>query len=87
VQVIDVTDVNNPTERESFWIEKLNSYVPCGHNLREEETAVGMFKCQRRNVKSVTMSLLVLPLKAMLRGSLSALTIASMWLGGYSVFD
>ena len=30
VQVIDVTDVNNPTERESFWIEKLNSYVPRG---------------------------------------------------------
>ena len=23
VQVIDVTDVNNPTERETFWIEKL----------------------------------------------------------------
>jgi hypothetical protein len=36
VQVIDVTDVNNPTERESFWIEKLNSYVPRGLNLREE---------------------------------------------------
>ena len=36
VQVIDVTDVNNPTERESFWIEKLNSYVPRGFNLREE---------------------------------------------------
>jgi hypothetical protein len=36
VHVIDVTDVNNPTERESFWIEKLNSYVPHGLNLREE---------------------------------------------------
>jgi hypothetical protein len=36
VLVIDVTDVNSPTERESFWIEKLNSYVPCGLNLREE---------------------------------------------------
>jgi hypothetical protein len=36
VQVIDVTDVNNPNERESFWIEKLNSYVPRGLNLREE---------------------------------------------------
>jgi hypothetical protein len=36
VQVNGVTDANNPTERESFWIEKLNSYVPCGLNLREE---------------------------------------------------
>jgi hypothetical protein len=36
VQVIDVTDVNNPTERERFWIEKLNGYVPRGLNLREE---------------------------------------------------
>ena len=36
VQVIDVTDVNKPTERESFWIEKLNTYVPLGLNLREE---------------------------------------------------
>ena len=27
VQVIDCTNVNNPTERESFWIEKLNCYV------------------------------------------------------------
>ena len=26
-QIIDVTDVNKPTERESFWIEKLNTYV------------------------------------------------------------
>ena len=33
-QVIDVTDVNKPTERESFWIEKLNTYVPLGLNLR-----------------------------------------------------
>ena len=36
VQVIDCTNVNNPTERESFWIEKLNCYVPHGLNLREE---------------------------------------------------
>ena len=36
VQVIDCTDVNNPTERESFWIEKLNCYVPNGLNLKEE---------------------------------------------------
>ena len=36
VQVINCTDVNNPTERESFWIEKLNCYVPNGLNLKEE---------------------------------------------------
>ena len=35
-QIIDITDVNKPTERESFWIEKLNTYVPLGLNLREE---------------------------------------------------
>jgi hypothetical protein len=39
VQVIDVTDVNNPTERERFWrafnFLKFNSYVPRGLNLRE----------------------------------------------------
>ena len=27
---------NNPTERESFWIEKLNTYIPMGLNVREE---------------------------------------------------
>ena len=36
VQVIDCTNVNNPTERERFWIEKLYCYVPHGLNLREE---------------------------------------------------
>ena len=36
VQVIDVTDVNNPTERKSFWIEKLKTYIPMGLNVREE---------------------------------------------------
>ena len=36
VQVIDCTDVNNPTERESFWIKKLNCYVPNRLNLKEE---------------------------------------------------
>ena len=36
VQVIDVTDVNNPTERESFWIEKLKTYISMGINVREE---------------------------------------------------
>jgi hypothetical protein len=25
-EIIDVMDVNKPTERESFWIEKLNTY-------------------------------------------------------------
>ena len=35
-QIIDVTGVNKPTERERFWIEKLNTYLPLGLNLREE---------------------------------------------------
>jgi hypothetical protein len=35
-QIIDIADVNKPTERESFWIVKLNTYVPLGLNLREE---------------------------------------------------
>ena len=35
-QIIHVTDVNKPTERESFWIEKMNTYVPLGLNFREE---------------------------------------------------
>jgi hypothetical protein len=35
-QIIDIMDVNKPTERESFWIEKLNTYVPLGLYLREE---------------------------------------------------
>ena len=35
VQVIDVTDVNNSTERESFWIGKLKTYIPMGLNVRE----------------------------------------------------
>ena len=36
VQVSDRTNVNNPMERESFWIEKLNCYVRHGLNLRED---------------------------------------------------
>ena len=32
----DCTDVNNPTERESFWIKKRNCYVPDGLNSKEE---------------------------------------------------
>ena len=35
-QVIDVTDLNKATERESFWIGKLKYYVPRGLNVREE---------------------------------------------------
>ena len=36
VMIIDVTNVNNPTERESFWMEKLCTYIPTGLNVREE---------------------------------------------------
>jgi hypothetical protein len=35
-QIIDISDVNKPTERESFWIEKWNTYVPLGLKLREQ---------------------------------------------------
>ena len=34
VQIIDVTDINKPNERESFWIEKLRTYCPRGLNVR-----------------------------------------------------
>ena len=37
IQVIDVTDVSRPNERESFWIEKLNTYCRRGLNIREED--------------------------------------------------
>ena len=36
VQIIDVTDINKPNERESFWIEKVMTYCPKGLNVREE---------------------------------------------------
>ena len=36
MQVIDCTNVHNPKERESFWTEKLNCYVPHALSLREE---------------------------------------------------
>ena len=36
VMIIDVTNVNNPTERESFWMEKLCTYIPTGLDVREE---------------------------------------------------
>jgi hypothetical protein len=36
VQIIDSTDVINPTEREIYWIEKINCYCPLGLNMREE---------------------------------------------------
>jgi hypothetical protein len=51
VQVIDVTDVNNPTERESFWIEKLNSYVPRGLNLIKGRGLINL--CIRKYYKSI----------------------------------
>ena len=35
VQIIDVTDVSAPTERESFWAEKLKSFIPMGLNVRD----------------------------------------------------
>ena len=35
VQIIDVTDINKPSEGES-WIEKLMAYCPKGLNIREE---------------------------------------------------
>ena len=37
IQVIDVTDVSRPNERESLWIEKLNTYCPRGLNIRGED--------------------------------------------------
>jgi hypothetical protein len=36
VQIIDSTDVIKPTEREIYWIEKINCYCPLGLNMREE---------------------------------------------------
>ena len=36
VMIIDVTNVNNLTERESFWMEKLCTYILTGLNVREE---------------------------------------------------
>ena len=36
VQIIDKTDINKPTERESYGIEKFNCYCPLGSNIREE---------------------------------------------------
>ena len=36
MQIIEMADVNNPTQRESFWIEKLNTYIPMDLNVREE---------------------------------------------------
>jgi hypothetical protein len=51
VRVIDITDVNNPTERESFWIEKLNSYVPRGLNLIKGRGLINL--CIRKYYKSI----------------------------------
>ena len=35
VNIIDRTDMHNPTDREAFWIYKLNSFVPKGLNQRD----------------------------------------------------
>ena len=35
VQIIDVTDKKDTTKRESFWVEKINSFVPSGLNVRD----------------------------------------------------
>ena len=35
VQIINVTDKRDPTKRESFWAEKINSFVPSGLNVRD----------------------------------------------------
>ena len=34
VNIIDKTDMHNPTDREAFWIYKLNNFVPKGLNQR-----------------------------------------------------
>ena len=35
VEIKDITDVRKPTERESFWIEKLKCFIPLGLNVKE----------------------------------------------------
>lgn len=35
IQIIDVTDVSQPTIREGFWVEKINCYEPKGLNVIE----------------------------------------------------
>ena len=35
VQIIDVTDKRDPMKRESFWVEKINSFVPSGLIVRD----------------------------------------------------
>ena len=35
MQIIDVTDVRDPTRREAFWIEKRKCYEPLGLNVLE----------------------------------------------------
>ena len=35
VQIIDVTNKRGPTKRESFWVEKINSFVPWGLKVRD----------------------------------------------------
>ena len=36
VEIIDVADINNPTEMESYCKEKLCTSIPMGLNVREE---------------------------------------------------
>ena len=36
VKIIDKTDVTKPTEKESYWIEKIKCYCPLGLNMREK---------------------------------------------------
>ena len=35
VKIIDKTDTRDPTARESFWVYKLNTFLPYGLNLQD----------------------------------------------------
>ena len=35
VNIIDKTDIHNPTNREAYWTYRLNSFIPKGLNLRD----------------------------------------------------
>ena len=35
VNIIDRLDINNPTNREGYWIYRLNTFLPNGLNLRD----------------------------------------------------
>ena len=34
-QIIDITDKRDSTKKESFWAEKINSFVALGFNVRD----------------------------------------------------